>query len=463
LTEPNVSSDPIPFTVGDPDTDPCTLQVTAKSSNQAVVPTSGLAVTGFCDSLALVATPNLNATGITFVTITVKDLLGATNNMTFSLEVIADHPVNVPDPALNAMLRDILGKPTGSITLYDIRNLQYLYSSGKGITNLDGLQAAINVGYADLSNNRIHDGSIISNWTGLQTLILDNNPLSDINFISNLPQLGILSLRNTGIKNAAALAGETNLTFLDLSYDPITTANFLTGDTNLEVLDLDGTGIKDLSFVASLPKLESISFAHDEVSDLSPLLRLPDLIAIDLQDNGLYFNPGTPNASVLAALQAEGVYIPQLSQQPGRPVILPGSPYLLGSNLLSISFIGYAGRTYTLQDSTNMAHWGNVTATIGTGLTNCFTNVPQGALLQRFFRVAVFPPPPPLTLGVPVRNLDGSYTIPAFGVTRTSVLQVSSNLLQWSSIATNSSTNNVIFVDLSATNVARRFYRLWLP
>jgi hypothetical protein len=371
--------------------------------------------------------------------------------------------VTVPDPALNAMLRGILDKPTAPITLYDIRNLQYLYSGGLGISNLDGLQAAINVGYADLSNNRIQDPSIISNWTGLQTLILDNNPLVNINFISSLPQLGVLSLRSAGVKNVAPLAGETNLTFLDLSYDPITNANFLADDASLEVLDLDGTGIRSLSFVTSLQHLESISFAHDEISDLTPLLGLADLVSVDLGDNQMSFIPGTPNASVLATLQAEGVYIPQLSQQAEQPTILPGSPYLFGSNLLSIRFTGYVGRTYTLQDSTNMVQWGNVTVTSGTGLTNCFTNVPQGSLNRRFFRIAVIPPPPPLTLGIPFQNADGSYTIPAYGVTRTSVLQASSNLLQWSSIATNSSTNNVIFVDLGATNVSRRFYRLWLP
>jgi Leucine-rich repeat (LRR) protein len=462
LIEPNATSAPLAFSINDPGEDPCTLTVSATSSNPTVVSNSGLALTGFCGDLALVITPNPGQTGITFVTISAKDLLGATNGVTFSVEVIADHPVVLPDPALYAFVWGILGDPPGPITLYDIRNLQYLYSGGLGITNLDGLQAAINVGYADLSNNRIRDGSIVSNWIGLQTLILDNNPLTNINFISSLPQLGILSLRNTGIKNAAPLAGETNLTFLDLSYDPITNANFLANDTNLEVLDLDGTGIKDLSFVTSLPRLESISFAHDEVIDLSPLLALPDLISINLEDNGLYFFPGTPNASVLAALQAAGVYIAP-SSQPEQPVILPGSPYLFGSNLLSILFTGYAGRSYTLQDSTNMLQWGNVTITTGTGLTNCFTNVPQGPLSFRFFRIAVIAPPPPLSLGIPVLNPDGSYKIPAFGVTRTSVLQVSSNLLHWSSIATNSSTSNVFFIDLGATNVSRRFYRLWLP
>src|SRR5581483_1365195 len=229
LIPPNATAPPMPFFISDSDSDPCTLAVSVKSSNQAVIPDSGLAVAGFCDSLALVVTPNLGQTGIVYVTIGVKDLLGVSNSMTFSIEVIADKPVVIPDPALQAMLRGILGKPVDPITLYDIRNLQYLYDANLGIASIDGLQPAINVGYADFSDNFIHDASPMANWSTLQTLILDNNPLGNIAFASTLPQLAVLSLRNTGIRDVSPLAVETNLTFLDVSYDAITNAGSLAG------------------------------------------------------------------------------------------------------------------------------------------------------------------------------------------------------------------------------------------
>jgi hypothetical protein len=370
--------------------------------------------------------------------------------------------VVIPDPALQAMLRGILGKPVDPITLYDIRNLQYLYDANLGIASIDGLQPAINVGYADFSDNFIHDASPMANWSTLQTLILDNNPLGNIAFASTLPQLAVLSLRNTGIRDVSPLAVETNLTFLDVSYDAITNAGSLAGATSLEVLDLDGTGIQDLSFVTNLPQLQSISFAHDEVRDLRPLLGLKNLVSVDLQDNGLDFSPGSSNAVVLAALEAAGVYIPQLAQT-SSPFILSGSPWLYASNQLAIAFTCYPGRTYTLQASTNLVQWTSLAVLTNASFTNCFTNIPQGNFPRRFFRIAVIAAPPPLTLGVPVRNLNGTMSIAAFGVTKTSVLQTSSNLLQWTSVATNTATNSVIFIDASPGNGMRRFYRLWVP
>src|SRR5437870_3192223 len=50
--------------------------------------------------------------------------------------------VSIPDPGLNAAIRDELQKSAGPLTAQDLLSLTNLYASGRGVTSLEGLQAA---------------------------------------------------------------------------------------------------------------------------------------------------------------------------------------------------------------------------------------------------------------------------------------------------------------------------------
>ena len=58
--------------------------------------------------------------------------------------------VNIPDPGLNAAIRDALQKPIGPLTETGLLSLTALNASGRCINSVEGLQAARNLTSLDL-------------------------------------------------------------------------------------------------------------------------------------------------------------------------------------------------------------------------------------------------------------------------------------------------------------------------
>ena len=69
----DLSTGSLPFTVGDPNTDVGTLVVTGSSSNTDLVDAGGIAIGGTGASRSVTITPNINAYGITNITLRVSD------------------------------------------------------------------------------------------------------------------------------------------------------------------------------------------------------------------------------------------------------------------------------------------------------------------------------------------------------------------------------------------------------
>jgi PKD repeat protein len=92
--QPGQSSSAIPFTVGDAETAPGNLTVTATSSNPSLLPQAGIALGGIGADRTVTLTPATGQTGTATVTLTVRDASGVTALDTFVL--------TVPDPTNTA-------------------------------------------------------------------------------------------------------------------------------------------------------------------------------------------------------------------------------------------------------------------------------------------------------------------------------------------------------------------------
>src|SRR5207248_1725782 len=88
------SSPAIAFTVGDAQTAPGNLTVTATSSNPTLLPLSGIVLGGIGADRTVTLTPAAGQTGTATVSLTVRDAAGAAALDTFVL--------TVPDPANTA-------------------------------------------------------------------------------------------------------------------------------------------------------------------------------------------------------------------------------------------------------------------------------------------------------------------------------------------------------------------------
>ncbi|MCL0102701.1 leucine-rich repeat domain-containing protein, partial [Dehalococcoidia bacterium] len=115
---------------------------------------------------------------------------------------IKDEVVTIPDPNLEAALREELGiEPGVEIYRSDLEQLTRLSASGKGISDLSGLEYAVNMETLSVCRNQISDLSPLSNLTSLTDLRLGWNQISDLSPLSNLTNLTGLSLDENQISD----------------------------------------------------------------------------------------------------------------------------------------------------------------------------------------------------------------------------------------------------------------------
>ena len=96
-------------------------------------------------------------------------------------------PVDIPDRNLRAKIESTLGKASGAtITTADMETLTTFIASYTGISNLTGLEYAVNLTVLHLDGNGISDISALSGLTNLPELDLESNNISDISpLVSN--------------------------------------------------------------------------------------------------------------------------------------------------------------------------------------------------------------------------------------------------------------------------------------
>jgi len=78
--------------------------------------------------------------------------------------------VSIPDPGLNAAIRDALQKPAGPLTEQDLLGLANLYASRRGVRSLEGLEAAHNLTTLELEGSNLTSLTLPAGLTSLTTL-----------------------------------------------------------------------------------------------------------------------------------------------------------------------------------------------------------------------------------------------------------------------------------------------------
>src|SRR5580765_7245088 len=119
--------------------------------------------------------------------------------------------VSIPDPGLNAAIREALQKTSGPLTEQDLLSLTNLSAGGRSITNVAGLEAARNLHILDLDNNSITDFTIASVLTNLSILDLFNNHLRSFVLSNASPNLTIIDIAFNSLAQCSLPDGLTNL------------------------------------------------------------------------------------------------------------------------------------------------------------------------------------------------------------------------------------------------------------
>ena len=187
--------------------------------------------------------------------------------------------VAIPDANFRAAIEAALDKATGApITQADMATLDSLEANDADISDLTGLEFAINLTRLWLSYNEIEDISALSGLTNLTELWLWDNKIEDISALSGLTGLTQLSLGRNNITDISALSGLTNLKMLILQRNRISDLAPLSANTGLgrgSQVDVTNNPLNAASQSTHIPALQArgVSVSYDVPS---PVVAIPD-------------------------------------------------------------------------------------------------------------------------------------------------------------------------------------------
>ena len=114
--------------------------------------------------------------------------------------------VSIPDSNLASVVRKTLDLAPGDvITQIDMQRLEYVEAAERQITNLTGIEQAINLKGLNLDSNRISDITPLTKLTNLHRLTLSDNQISDVSSLTRLISLEELVVWENPIKDRKPL------------------------------------------------------------------------------------------------------------------------------------------------------------------------------------------------------------------------------------------------------------------
>ena len=184
-----------------------------------------------------------------------------------SIEVIEEQAeiVEFIDPNLEAVVREKLEIPSREMTAADLEELTSFSAVNEQISNLTGLEFAVNLRTVRLDKNSIRDLSPLASLTDLESVYLSENEIINIQPLLNSTKLRNLYLQENQITDIATL-------FSDL--------------TELEELRLDNNQIRSVNGVAEESKLTRLSLQDNNLSSVD-LRGFPNVLSVGLENNEL--------------------------------------------------------------------------------------------------------------------------------------------------------------------------------
>lgn len=220
----------------------------------------------------------------------------------------AAQTVSIPDPGLDAAVRETLQKPAGPLTQQDLLNLTFLNAHDRNISSLAGLEAARNLNTLILFSNRLTNFSLptltklaslnlgrnsltnVSLPAGLEnlfSLIIVDNPLGQLTLPAGLTRLEELVLHNNQFTSFSLPAGLTGLGVLDLGFNALTNLSLPNGLTNLDLLRLSGNSLTNFTLPAGLTRLSQLILDQNQLTSFTLPAGLTNLRWLDLSSNRL--------------------------------------------------------------------------------------------------------------------------------------------------------------------------------
>lgn len=230
-------------------------------------------------------------------------LLGSSANVGVSLAVTTDENViNFSDSNLELAIRESLKKMTGDITQEEIQSLERIDAQNRKISNLSGLEYAVNLKSLYLFGNEIEDITPLAGLENLIELWLCSNQISDISTLEPLTKLKTLGLSDNKIEDVSPLAHLTDLSFLNLAGNRVEDMTPLVNLSNLSTLSLSNNKLTEIPGLPQMTSLERLEVANNQISHVSRL-DSPALKRLYLSNNQISDISGLEGLTQLVELQ----------------------------------------------------------------------------------------------------------------------------------------------------------------
>ena len=201
--------------------------------------------------------------------------------------------VSSPDPNLKQAILETLNLPDEiPLTQQEMSRLTNLDAEERDITDLTGLEYAINIRYLRLHNNPIVDISSLADLAKLEEVHCLGCGIVDLSPLANLKNLRGIFLGHNKISDISPLAALTNLTSLHLQSNQIVDLRPLANLINLREFWIQDNLVEDITILANLTLLEELRLNRNEITDITPLIGLKNLMKLYLADNPFHdFSP----------------------------------------------------------------------------------------------------------------------------------------------------------------------------
>ena len=189
---------------------------------------------------------------------------GLQGSETGSTTELPRHPENaeawMPDPNLRWFVRERLEIADNiPMTPRDLLRLTDIEIRAEGIiTNLQGLEHAVNLEFLVIKNGKISDLTPLAGLQKIRVLKFYSSNTSDLTPIAGLVNLTDLNLADNNISDLTPIAGLVNLAYLNLLDNNISDITPLDGLVNLKVLLLGGNQIIDFTILHGLVGIERL-------------------------------------------------------------------------------------------------------------------------------------------------------------------------------------------------------------
>ncbi len=189
---------------------------------------------------------------------------------------------NIPDLNLKAGLNkaiDPTRDPKSDITIVEMNNLKgvggRLDLSNLEITDLTGIEHAINIKILEVSNNQITDLTPIANLTNLTTLAVNSNPVTNLDALENFTSMLSLYAANCNITDISGIRNLTEIGYIVLNNNQITDISPIGEIEDMAIVLLSNNKISDVSAFEN-KLISTLDLRSNQITDISPLANVAE-------------------------------------------------------------------------------------------------------------------------------------------------------------------------------------------